>query len=70
MPITANGYRAVVDVSEPEDFLRCPNCRRSTTVELAMHMDGDVAIECRACGELAMAYPLHESCRVYGGENR
>jgi len=57
-------------MSRPEDFLRCPNCRRSTTVEMAMHMDGDVGIHCRACDEYAMASPLNESCRVYGGENR
>ncbi len=48
----------------PGDFLKCPNCHR-TTVEMTMHLDGDVSLECQACGELAIANPLHESERVY-----
>ena len=51
-------------MSEPKDFLKCPECHR-TTVSMTMHLDGDVAIECNACGAFAMALPLNESERVY-----
>jgi len=56
--------------ANPEDFLKCPNCHRSGTVEMAMHLDGDVGLDCRACGAHASAFPLNQSCRVYGGQNR
>jgi len=51
-------------MSNPEDFLRCPNCRR-TTVTLTMHLDGDVSIQCDWCDEHATAYPLNQSERTY-----
>lgn len=49
----------------PADFLKCPNCHRTGTVSLSIHLDGDVSIECAACDALAMAYPLNESDRTY-----
>jgi len=55
---------------QPGDFLRCPKCRRSTTVELTMHLDGDVSIHCEACDAHASAYPLNQHTRVYDYEGQ
>ena len=51
-------------MAQPQDFLKCPECHRKT-VSLTIHVDGDIDIECDACGEVAMAYPLHQSPRTY-----
>lgn len=53
-----------MDDYSPDDFLKCPSCFRPT-VEMTMHLDGDVALECVACGAFTMAYPLNQSERVY-----
>jgi len=49
----------------PGDFLKCPNCHRTTTVKLVMHIDGDDHIECEACEAHASAFKLHQQDRVY-----
>lgn len=49
----------------PGDFLKCPNCHRTGSVEMTMHLDGDVSIDCGACDAHAMAFPLNESPRTY-----
>jgi len=53
------------NVSDPADFLKCPNCHRSGTVEITVHLDGDVTIKCNACNEHGFGHKLHESDRTY-----
>jgi hypothetical protein len=50
---------------DPSDFLKCPECHRSTTVEMRMHIDGDVSLDCTACEAHASAFPLNQNVRVY-----
>lgn len=52
-------------MTDVADFLKCPSCHRSGTVELALHLDGDISIECVACGEVAVGNKLHQSARTY-----
>jgi len=55
----------MTDTHNPYDFLKCPDCHRSTTVELTVHVDGDASIDCRACGAHASVFKLHEHDRTY-----
>lgn len=55
---------------DPQDFLKCPNCHRSRTVKMSMHLDGDVSIKCEACEEVAIANPLNQSERVYDASQK
>jgi len=50
-----------------KSFLKCPECRRSTTVSLTVHMDGDAEISCSACDAVAFVHKLNTQDRTYGG---
>jgi len=50
---------------KPQDFLKCPNCHRTGTVELVMHLDGDDSFNCAVCGAHASAFKLHQQDRTY-----
>lgn len=49
----------------PGQFLKCPNCHRTNTVELTLHIDGDASLHCAACDAHASAFKLHEHDRTY-----
>lgn len=49
----------------PEQFLKCPECHRSGTVSITVHIDGDSSIECSACGAFAAVNKLHSQDRTY-----
>jgi translation initiation factor 2 beta subunit (eIF-2beta)/eIF-5 len=50
---------------EPADFLKCPECNRTTTTSLTICLDRDVLLECSACDAIAIAHPLHEQDVTY-----
>lgn len=52
-------------IDNPAQFLKCPSCHRTTPTSLTIVLDGDVHIECEACGAKAIAHPLHQSDRTY-----
>jgi hypothetical protein len=52
-------------MTEPQDFLKCPNCHRTATVKFTIHTDGDCSFRCLACDTYAGGRKLHESSRVY-----
>lgn len=49
----------------PNQFTRCPDCRRSNTVVFTIHTDGDGWFKCEACGAYASAPKLNESPREW-----
>jgi hypothetical protein len=55
---TAYNYRV-------EQFLKCPECHRSSTVKLVHHPSGDFIIRCVACDAGAGAAHLLEQDRVH-----
>lgn len=50
---------------DPSQFLKCPRCHRTGTVSLTLHLDGDIMLECDACGANAPGHKLNESDRTY-----
>lgn len=57
------------NVFRPGQFLKCPECHRTTTVSLILHIDGDFTITCSACNSYAFGRKLHESDRTYGSDS-
>jgi len=51
--------------SNPSEFLKCPNCHRTTTTSITVHADGDFTIGCSACDTIAIGHKLNESDRTY-----
>jgi len=52
-------------VDNPADFLKCPDCHRTTTTEITIHLDGDFTITCEACGATAIGHKLNQHDRTY-----
>lgn len=52
-------------VDDPSRFLKCPDCHRTTTTQITIHLDGDFTIECSACGAMGMGHKLNQSDRTY-----
>ena len=50
---------------DPGQFIKCPNCHRTGTAKLVLHIDGDASLECDACETKTIAYKLNQSPRTY-----